>query len=1590
MKTFRLILLSLATLLGFTMVQAAEQANYTVNFDTPIPADEHDFQVASNWGHIVDKYSSYGYDYWMTYTYLSTGGKDDTGGLKAGKQFAGDDSGWGDDDGINTKDILITPSVKGTISIDVKPASTASQAKLYFYNITDDGKLGSSIQMFTGYSGGAIKASGWSTLTINVSEYKKIGIWAEQVVMDNFSASFAEIVPERNMRILTGEPSQTNGTIKWDQMADGRVKVEFTGVTVQNIGEIDLVQGDEGFSVSIIDTKNNRVHCTMPVPQNLSAANQEISAPFTVTAYIDEDMVKSIWPNTNTYAKMCLRENLKGKVSERAQSHYNAYEALLVFRDKGNTTSYSISSAQAYGNVTESTSKTYEIVNNGIAPMEVTTLTAPQGFTIDAQAPFTVEPKGTKEINVTLPATEFGSFNDKLTLVYNVRPAVAGQDPTTKTYTLSFTGAVIDPNAWFADFNGADDVTYPQGSVAQGGISATYNGTENNLRNYYLTGAMYNNLFISPKLRAKAGDKISFATRVDGYSTTSEAYVKVYVSSDRYNWPEEPTYTVEGNDVTRDFMPHQFTVPAAGDIYVAFALYKSRLDNVSGPEKVDVPHDVYICSFTQNNTEFQTGREISPQFVMIPLTEEPSTGYTVELIANGQAVATPPANQQVALYAENKKEYKYTLDWTPEVDTTTDFDIKARVTIGDQTFESQTIPVRVLCEPIFAFFNKGTSVNEHNRPDSRKNAIDFGRINTANATQEFEIYNWGKKPLNVKSVTVPTGFASSVNDTIAQPAERIPLNLTVTATEPGNYGGDLTITYENALGVDTVFTLPVSVTMLDQSKWYAPFCENGESKWPEGSLHQSNMSISNMGTSSEPNFFLTGSGGTSDPSKNMFITPKLHANADETLEFAAKLRASGWPEGCVSIFAATTRDELLNAEEGTQRVEILALKGKDFEEGKQLTADLTKFNVKMPAEGDYYLGVQIVGSAQVNYLYGFSLVPVDHDLQYVETSIPNNAMQNVAVTSYMKVRNFGTQAETADTYKMNVYIDGQKEFEFAGPVEVACATTPTDKPVEIPVTFRYNKIGEFPVVIELEAGETILKSDTVPVTFAKEELSSEVTVGEFKEYTSSGFININYKQSQNVALYTPAELGLDAGAKIKKIVIKGYGTNEYTTDFKIYYRWSDATSMEMPVQDAFNTEGWNILLDNPEYKWEKIGSSSEPVDYIVINLDEPIVYEGGKSLELFTFSYAEGYKSTFGFECAGNGTAYMRQRDGDISTQSWKTNLAPVLHLELEVNPVTLSGVVTEAGQPAEGAEVTLLSTDGDKVGYAATTDAEGKYEIQVIQNAREYNLLALKAGKEDFADAKTFAENDTLDLQLRSVVFVDESDAAPAACEDALVKFNLPMEAGHNVVALPFSLSPEEVAEIFGEGTTLHNFGKTDIYDADSDSPRLHLILGDVAATDSLKAGVPYLIDVKEATAPLKIRGIKTIAEPSKVDTWYAEIVPVFKATALPEKAFSLKKENFMDQTEEPTPTPTPTPDAAALADEPEGVKAYSAYVQVKPQYNAGTFTYEIDDVKSAIESVASELDENVVIYDLNGLRVKNPTEGIYIVNGRKVLIRR
>ena len=109
---------------------ATLDTSYIVDFNKPIATGSPNFKVASNWKHIVDKYSDYYDEYYMSYSYKTADGFDGTGALYAARQYAGDN--WG---GKVVNDLLVTPLVSGAITMKVMASSTASSSYPSFVEI---------------------------------------------------------------------------------------------------------------------------------------------------------------------------------------------------------------------------------------------------------------------------------------------------------------------------------------------------------------------------------------------------------------------------------------------------------------------------------------------------------------------------------------------------------------------------------------------------------------------------------------------------------------------------------------------------------------------------------------------------------------------------------------------------------------------------------------------------------------------------------------------------------------------------------------------------------------------------------------------------------------------------------------------------------------------------------------------------------------------------------------------------------------------------------------------------------------------------------------------------------------------------------------------------------------------------------------------------------------------------------------------------------------------------------------------------------------------------------------------------------------
>ena len=1568
MKRLYKFLMALAmTMTGGLVSQAETVENYTVDFNSEISTSDHAFRVAPNWKHIVDKYTDYGFDYYMSYTYSATGGVDGTGALKCGEQKAGDPYSY--DDSGPVWDLLVTPVVNGKIYLKVKGSSySGGYVELYKVNATGTAKDGSSKKKIAQNTD--FKNSDYSEIEVDLAELgldgQRVGIRASKVYLDDFRAESAVIEPEKSIKIVTAEPSATSGVIYWDQQANGKVLVKYM-VTVRNNGEVALTSGDENYSISLIAGTGSKAKVigTVPVPVNLAIG--ATSEPFAVTAEVEPS---TVWAGSYSYVPVNLMENLQGSTVTRANSQYKAYESKFVFRKAGTSSISEYKDPAEMGMISATTTLNYEIYNAGIVPLTIKSVIIPDGFTMNLDGTeFEIPRESGKAFDLTLPATVPGKFTGNIVIRY------LDNDGAEQTFTLPASGTVLAEGTWFADFNSDNKFAYPAGTVAEGGVQNDYKYV-NGGYNYWLksyTNSEYaegNNKFITPKLHAAADDVMSFDVASDGSSKEDTHYLKVYLSKDRMNWGD-PVVTYKETELegTNEWNAKSISFPEEGDWYVGFAIYGVRLDNLVGGTKVDVANDLFIKSVSQKD-EVQSGVSYDASVDVIAITDIAKETYTVKYYVDGVAVADLTARAMTASATSTttfKTTCSITADQTKTVPTYFEF------VFGDgTTYRSADKYIKVTNESYFVFFDKDTYVGG-SAPDSRKTAIDFGRVNAAGIAKEFEIYNWGTAPLQVKSISVPEGFSVSAEAPLAVEGKaRHQVDVTFSAETAGVYGGDLEIVYVDNEGADATFKLAVSGTMMDPTKWYATFNDGSEEvAWPKGSIRGKNVSAVNT-SYSNPNFHITSS-YTED---NMFITPKLHAEAGEAIQFDAQLYSNSWTEGTVNVYAAATREGLSDE---TARKHLVTVSGNSEDEAlKPVTAEYKTFSAVMDEAGDYYIGFEITGRLKVDEIFGFTLVPVAHEWMNVTASVPETGMQNNEVKGSLKVLNIGLVDEKAGEYTVKATING-KEFASQPEVTIYSRNLIDDEArTAVPFSFRSSKVGTFSVNVEISAGDYTIAAEPVEITITEEIINGEKVVGDSKG-TSSIFNNLNYNHSESVQLYTADDLGLAAGAKIKSIRFKGTGTSgDLVTAVKVYYELTDDTEEVKPTAVNYDTTNMTCILDNENYEWKK---SNTLTDLLVINLENPIVYEAGKSLRIFVKSDANKYKS-FSFEAfSKKGNAYRQHNDYTLSG-SWGDIERPVMYLDLAIEPRALSGTVTDPdGNAVEGAVVVLTSNDGDDVEYEATSGADGAYNVNVIQSSRTYDAMVTAEGMEAGEEGINVADESLVkNFQLSHVFVISEEGANLFDATNAVVYLKPMLKDGLNAVALPFSLTKDEVYSIFGANADVYTFqgvkaasGVVQAYfpsvmHADTTVPEV-APEAQAEAEVAMEAGVPYLVYIDEEMQPQKFNADvkaemkKTVTENMDFVATAAEVEPADNQLVL---------------------------DGTQFAKAAEGVKVlpFQAYLHAKNSDIAGA-AVNLHSMPDAVEGIVIDREGDDVIYDLNGFRVKNPDKGIYIINGKAVMVK-
>ena len=681
--------------------------NYTMDFNKSISTTAHDFKVGSGWGHIVGKYTTEGWsseDYYVSYTYSSTDGRNGSGAIKVGSQTIGDDYNY---DVGPVNDLLVTPAITGKASIWVKKTSSWSSSTIKFYAVTlENGKykMGDQIEVEI-----PKLSTDWVQVNLPEQNNQYIGIRAENLYIDDFAADNADI--ELQKSLLVSKVSY-KGKDKVDCDANGKFPVEYE-VTITNNGDLDLTEGTEGYSLSVRNySKNKAVVFTQPLKGNLA-----VGASTTVT--VSGTANCNTYPDRNRYD---VYEDLTNTSKAGAWIEPVPYKPVLTMRnddgkiDNGNETF-------AWGMVNASTDKTFKISNDGAAPLNITKVVVPDGFTTSLAAPLTIAAHETKDFTVTITAEKPG--------IYSGEFKVSGEGVDDFSFNVS--GTVLDPAKYYANFN---DNQIPAGAYAEDGWSVAQRDVASSDNPYLLSNGSQDkdNKFVTPLLKVAEGEKMSVDVARTNYYTGGEGvYLNVYYSADRTNWTLARKITA--NELSEDRAVNYtyyysklktFVIDniPAGNYYIGFGAGYTSIDNIYGFEKVDVAHDLMLTASKLPATAVVNNAYTATATLLnVNAKDEAADSYTASLYVDGEVVATAPAK---AIASGEKAEFSFS--YTPHKAGAAEAYIEFKNAADNYTVASEKVSVDVKEEQA-----TGTVTVGNGNTTSNKTAIDWYDANGSGA-----------------------------------------------------------------------------------------------------------------------------------------------------------------------------------------------------------------------------------------------------------------------------------------------------------------------------------------------------------------------------------------------------------------------------------------------------------------------------------------------------------------------------------------------------------------------------------------------------------------------------------------------------------------------------------------------------------------------------------------------------------------------------------------------------------------------------------------------------------------------------------------
>lgn len=502
--------------------------------------------------------------------------------------------------GSNSSDYLVTPLVSGKVSFWYYGTYSRSKGSLKVFECKDEnGTLTVGDQI-----GDAIQSTyqTWTQYSVELTEGKRLAILMSRTAIDDFYAETLgngggdnpPVVVEK--KALTALSFERVSDYEITANEDNKYSVSFA-VKVQNSGNVTLKA--EEISVSVTD-RNGNVMGTASATDSLQV-DSTVVIPVTVTADAAQGGYYSFYAKenlTNTFVKNEAGNEVYANV------HVTAYYATFAIYDADGLKLMS-NEQIAFGTNNVAVTKTVTIKNDGTAPLKVTSITLPEGFSTPETA-FDVAAGGEKTVSITMPISEpYGLKQGNVTIEHALG-----------TFTFAVKGTSVDPNIFFENF---ESNGLPESWIIGERWTLTSQSGNHYVQQNSNTEAT---AIITQRLTVNEGEMMTFAAK-RAYSTTA-ATLTVSYSANKANWTKAGQF-----ELTSSFDTYTLSNIPAGDVYLKFEGQYLAIDDLIGfHESTNAP------MLTVYNSQNETLTD-STAFDLGTITADAVTTYMIKNTGTG-------------------------------------------------------------------------------------------------------------------------------------------------------------------------------------------------------------------------------------------------------------------------------------------------------------------------------------------------------------------------------------------------------------------------------------------------------------------------------------------------------------------------------------------------------------------------------------------------------------------------------------------------------------------------------------------------------------------------------------------------------------------------------------------------------------------------------------------------------------------------------------------------------------------------------------------------------------------------------------------